>query len=156
MRTRTSTNKRVVLSRCKVAKNKSNVVISGKQAHEIINVNHDDKDIVNESMRTLRSNKLSDKNNASQCRLVRTCRSDEPGRCTDFGANRKQKHRNGFFCHECDSCDTLPPDMKARVKRNSARCMCKGGHKSRMFPATKIKYPFVMKLGNHSREDEKC
>ena len=56
-------------------------MISGKQAHEIINVNQDDKDIVNESARMLRSNKLSDKNNASQCRLVRTCRSNEPVRC---------------------------------------------------------------------------
>ena len=97
MRTRTSTNKRVALSRCKVANKKSNVVISGKQAHEIINVNHDDKDIVNECMRTLRSNKLSDKNNASQYRLVRTCRSNELVRCTYFGANRKQKYRNFFL-----------------------------------------------------------
>ena len=61
----------------------------------------------------------------------------------------------GFFCHECDSCDTLPPDMRARVKINSARYTCKGSHKSRMFPTTKIKCLFVTKLGNHSREVEK-
>ena len=45
--------------------------------------------------------------------------------------------------------------MKARVKRNSARYTCKGGHKSRILTTTKIKCPFVMKLGNHSREVEK-
>ena len=57
-------------------------------------------------------------------------------RCTDFRRDRKEKHSDFFFCHQCDLYDALPPDFLGRVNKNSTRYQCKGNHKSRIFPTT--------------------